>query len=128
MYLKLVLNIALVALVLFSTLKTSANLHYCHGELAEVSFKAVADCCKTLKTDCCDNDQLKIDNDQDLNTASIFVFKAQFYLLSNKSETNHINYTALKNPSLKSIVCTRPPPFLSQQKTFKKLSKLIYYA
>ena len=115
-----------ILLILFSTLTVSAQLHYCHGQLSEISFEKIKDCCTGDHKDCCDNDAFEIENDQDLQQQEEQVQSFSIDILDHKVQFFSIS-DDVQAIQFYDICSNKAPPLISEQNIYLIQQKLILY-
>lgn len=111
--------------VLFSTMSFTISMHYCGDSLVDTAiFKTAKTCgmkmqntsnkeCAITKTSCCNDQQVKIEGQDDLNLSLNKLTLEQQYFLASFVYT----YTTLFNNSNKkhSVFSEYPPPLLIKE-------------
>ena len=114
-----------ILLILFSTLKINAQLHYCHGQLSEISFEQIKGCCPEDHKDCCDDDAFEIENEQDLQQQEDQLQSFKIDIL------DHVVQPFCFREELLSAqfynICSNKAPPLSEQNIYLIQQKLILY-
>lgn len=116
-----------ILLILLSTMKVSAIAHYCHGELESINIVEAENCCGSQKKkDCCDDVQISIDNDIQLNKASLLDYTFDYYAVISpvKFEITTIQFSNANHPKQNG---NKAPPLLSKQKTYLLFKKINLY-
>ena len=115
-----------ILLILFSTLKINAQLHYCHGQLSEISFEQIKGCCPEDQKDCCDDDAFEIENDQDLQQQEEQLQSFNIDILDHEAQPFCFTEELL-SVQFFNIFSNKAPPLISKQNIYLIQQKLILY-
>ena len=120
-----IMSILMAFVVLFSTMSFTVNMHYCGGTLVETAVfnkaegcgmemeKTSTDGCEITKKNCCDDKQLKVDGQDELQLqADNISFEQQAFIAS--FVYTYINLFEGLNKNVSSFEEYKPPLVIKQ--------------